>query len=62
MRVIKFVCLFALLLCLTETCLVLAEDGNPNKCGYLVRFAVNLLLNSYICAKGRLDMRIIFHS
>ena len=43
---------------------MLAQDGDKEKngCAGVVWFAVNLLLNSYICVKGRFDMRIIFPS
>lgn len=55
MRVIKFLFLFALLLCLMETCLVVAQEDKTG-CNGVRRFAVILLLNSHICAKERFDI------
>ena len=59
MRVIKFLILFALLLCLMEPCLVVARGGRTG-CGAFIRFAVISFLNSHICAKGCFDIDIMF--
>ena len=61
MRGIKFVFLFALLLCSMGTYLVVAQ-GRRTGYSNAIRFAVILLLNSHICAKGSFDIRIIFPS
>ena len=61
MRFIKFLFLFALLLCLIETCLVVAQEDKTG-CNGVRRFAVILLLNSHICANESFDIPIVFPS
>ena len=58
MRAIKCFLVFALLLCLTEPCLVAAQDW-PG-CGRRIRFEVISFLHSHVSVEIVLDIPISF--
>ena len=63
MRAIKFFFVLALLLCLTEQCLVEAHFKNDASNGRIyIRFAGTSFLYSHILAENVLDISIIFSS